>query len=187
MYISGLPESGDESPEPPNAEYSGRGQHSSKVLNYAEHSPEGHSRVNRSSLSENCSSPNDHYDDYRPGFDDNDPNHGEGSMRPSFKDNNDTFYSKNLSGQNESDGGFSMDYSEKSKRMMSSMGYKPGKGLGKYEHGRVEPVEASTQKGRRGLGLKPSVVGNVPKDFKWSPDDLKSEVQDEMTPVSKNT
>lgn len=46
-------------------------------------------------MSENCSSPNDQYDDYKQSFDDND---GEGSspIRPSFGgDTNDsTFYNK---------------------------------------------------------------------------------------------
>lgn len=64
--------------------------------------------------------------------------------------------------------------------MMSNMGYKPGKGLGKFEHGRTVPVEASTQKGRRGLGLKPSVVGEIPQDFKWTPDESKSEAKEEV-------
>lgn len=65
------------------------------------------------------------------------------------------------------------------------MGHKPGRGLGKFEHGRVEPVEASTQKGRRGLGLKPSVVGEVPRDFKWSPDEAVPEAQEEIVRVQE--
>lgn len=39
----------------------------------------------------------------------------------------------------------------KAEQMMRKMGYM-GKGLGKHEQGRIEPVEASKQKGRRGLG-----------------------------------
>lgn len=33
------------------------------------------------------------------------------------------------------------------------MGFKEGEGLGKYSQGRKDIVEASNQKGRRGLGL----------------------------------
>lgn len=44
-------------------------------------------------------------------------------------------------------------YTEKAKRMMALMGYQAGKGLGKNQQGRTEIVEASKQKGRRGLGL----------------------------------
>lgn len=138
-------------------------------------------RLSQSSLSENCSSPNEQYDDLRPSFDGDDNDNGEGSMRPSFQDTNDsTFYNKNSNQTKELDDTIASGYSEKSKRMMSNMGFKPGKGLGKYEHGRVEPIEASTQKGRRGLGLKPSIVGEISRDFKWTPDDAKPEAKEEV-------
>nr|XP_034832384.1 cap-specific mRNA (nucleoside-2'-O-)-methyltransferase 1 isoform X1 [Maniola hyperantus]XP_034832385.1 cap-specific mRNA (nucleoside-2'-O-)-methyltransferase 1 isoform X1 [Maniola hyperantus] len=143
-------------------------------LSYTEQSPERSNRLSRSSLSEPCSSPNEQYD--RPGFKDD----AEESMgRASFQTSNDnSFYNKS---ENERDTEkYISGYSEISKRMMSNMGHKPGKGLGKFETGRVEPVQASNQKGRRGLGLKASVVGEVPKDFKWTPDEEVPEVKEEV-------
>nr|XP_056709258.1 cap-specific mRNA (nucleoside-2'-O-)-methyltransferase 1 [Euleptes europaea] len=44
-------------------------------------------------------------------------------------------------------------YSSVSQKIMAKMGFKEGEGLGKYGQGRQEVVEASQQKGRRGLGL----------------------------------
>ncbi|CAG2059417.1 unnamed protein product [Timema podura] len=38
-------------------------------------------------------------------------------------------------------------------KIMERMGYKAGRGLGKHDQGRVDPVEMSKQRGRRGLGL----------------------------------
>ncbi|XP_050445722.1 tuftelin-interacting protein 11-like [Cataglyphis hispanica] len=46
----------------------------------------------------------------------------------------------------------------KIQNMMKKMGYKPGKGLGKNDQGRVEPVEAITPHGRRGLGFITSQI-----------------------------
>ncbi|XP_013196993.1 cap-specific mRNA (nucleoside-2'-O-)-methyltransferase 1 [Amyelois transitella] len=149
------------------------------------------SRRSRSSSSENCSSPiSDQYQDYQPSLDDNVEN-GETSLRLSFQDTNDNkFYGKSPDEVDHGTGSFGSGFSEKSKRMMSMMGFKVGKGLGKFEHGRVDPVEASTQKGRRGLGLKPSVVGQVPQNFKWSPDDAEpeaKEIVDWMPPAPQET
>ncbi|XP_066527148.1 cap-specific mRNA (nucleoside-2'-O-)-methyltransferase 1 [Hoplias malabaricus] len=47
---------------------------------------------------------------------------------------------------------FSM-YNSVSQKLMAKMGFKEGEGLGKFGQGRKEIVEASTQRGRRGLGL----------------------------------
>ncbi|BFG02309.1 cap-specific mRNA (nucleoside-2'-O-)-methyltransferase 1 [Drosophila madeirensis] len=45
-------------------------------------------------------------------------------------------------------------YSEKAMEMMKKMGYENDKGLGKSNQGRLEPVIAVQQDGRRGFGLK---------------------------------
>uniref|UniRef100_A0A8C1AYN5 Cap-specific mRNA (nucleoside-2'-O-)-methyltransferase 1 n=2 Tax=Cyprinus carpio TaxID=7962 RepID=A0A8C1AYN5_CYPCA len=44
-------------------------------------------------------------------------------------------------------------YNRVSQKLMAKMGFREGEGLGKYGQGRKEIVEASTQRGRRGLGL----------------------------------
>lgn len=177
-HRSGLQDSDEDSPERQTTETDGRLniRHS-----YSENSPERATRLSRSSLSENCSSPNDHqYNDFRPGFKDNE--NEEESVRSSFQMSNDSaFYHKTSTNFKETSNSYNNEYSEISKRIMRGMGHKPGKGLGKFEHGRVEPVEASTQKGRRGLGLKPSIVGEVPQNFKWSPDESTPEAKEEVT------
>lgn len=58
-------------------------------------------------------------------------------------------------------------YSEKSMRMMQKMGYKVDEGLGKSGQGRLEPVEASNQKGRRGLGMR--LDGLDTAALEWNP------------------
>lgn len=58
-------------------------------------------------------------------------------------------------------------YSNKSLRMMKMMGYKDNTGLGKTGQGRVDPIEASIQKGRRGLGLKLDDLDAAA--IKWDP------------------
>nr|CAH8849321.1 unnamed protein product [Trichobilharzia regenti] len=40
------------------------------------------------------------------------------------------------------------------RKMLQKMGWEPGKGLGKNNSGITAPIKASTQKGKRGLGLK---------------------------------
>lgn len=47
---------------------------------------------------------------------------------------------------------FSM-YNSVSQKLMAKMGFREGEGLGKFGQGRKEIIEASTQRGRRGLGL----------------------------------
>lgn len=44
-------------------------------------------------------------------------------------------------------------YADNAKNMMMKMGYKEGTGLGKHSQGRVDIIETSKQRGRRGLGL----------------------------------
>ena len=45
------------------------------------------------------------------------------------------------------------------------MGYKAGHGLGKHDQGRVNPVEVSLQRGRRGLGLH--IKGLEAANLEW--------------------
>ncbi|XP_065649682.1 cap-specific mRNA (nucleoside-2'-O-)-methyltransferase 1 [Hydra vulgaris] len=61
---------------------------------------------------------------------------------------------------------FGSSYSSAAQRMMSKMGYAKGKGLGKNETGRVNIIEASNQRGRRGLGLKLDGLDAKP-DASW--------------------
>ncbi|XP_062406548.1 cap-specific mRNA (nucleoside-2'-O-)-methyltransferase 1 [Sardina pilchardus] len=54
--------------------------------------------------------------------------------------------------QESSAGKFAM-YNSVSQKLMAKMGFREGEGLGKFGQGRKDIVEASTQRGRRGLGL----------------------------------
>lgn len=62
----------------------------------------------------------------------------------------------------------------KVQHMMKKMGYKPGKGLGKDDQGRVAPIEAVTQHGRRGFGHY--VPGLKEASLKWAAGEEKIEV-----------
>ncbi|XP_033334094.2 cap methyltransferase 1 [Megalopta genalis] len=63
------------------------------------------------------------------------------------------------------------------KKMMAKMGYK-GHGLGKQEQGRLEPVEAAKQLGRRGFGLH--IPGLEAFGHKWNPSEEKISVREPM-------
>ncbi|KAL4238274.1 Cap-specific mRNA (nucleoside-2'-O-)-methyltransferase 1 [Mactra antiquata] len=61
-------------------------------------------------------------------------------------------------------------YNPIAEKMMAKMGYKEGTGLGKNAQGRVNIVEASMQRGRRGLGL--TIKGLEPSmEVEWNADD----------------
>lgn len=49
------------------------------------------------------------------------------------------------------------------------LGYVDGGGLGKSGQGRAEPISASTQHGRRGLGFIPSSQGKPYDGSEWDP------------------
>lgn len=110
----------------------------SASLQEAKRAQEDSSSDEESQLSRQDSSQNDSLsdqDDHRPGF----------SSRTSADDQEDSDAKQTASS-------FSM-YNSVSQRLMAKMGFREGEGLGKFGQGRKEIVEASTQRGRRGLGL----------------------------------
>ena len=71
-------------------------------------------------------------------------------------------------------------YSTFAQKMMSKMGYKEGKGLGKEGQGIVKPIEASTQRGRRGLGLIiAGLTGEGP--VPWDPEKEHIEIKEKVS------
>lgn len=54
---------------------------------------------------------------------------------------------------------------QKAKAMMAKMGFKEGTGLGKHHQGRVQPIEVSQQRGRRGLGMQ--IKGLEAEEVEW--------------------
>uniref|UniRef100_A0A673HUF0 Cap-specific mRNA (nucleoside-2'-O-)-methyltransferase 1 n=1 Tax=Sinocyclocheilus rhinocerous TaxID=307959 RepID=A0A673HUF0_9TELE len=77
--------------------------------------------------------------------------------------------SQNAEG-NEASSKFSM-YNRVSQKLMAKMGFREGEGLGKFGQGRKEIVEASTQRGRRGLGLTlKGFQGNLNIDWQDEPE-----------------
>ncbi|XP_031628389.1 cap-specific mRNA (nucleoside-2'-O-)-methyltransferase 1-like [Contarinia nasturtii] len=77
------------------------------------------------------------------------------------------------------------NFSDKSIQMMQKMGFTGETGLGKQGQGRIEPIEASIQKGRRGFGYK--LEGLDLAATKWTPDMEKIELHETVTFISDSS
>lgn len=64
-------------------------------------------------------------------------------------------------------------------KMMSKMAYKEGEGLGKHGQGRQAPIEASAQKGRRGLGFEHKELQEA--NYKFNPEEEMVQAKEEIT------
>uniref|UniRef100_A0A8C2Q7F2 Cap-specific mRNA (nucleoside-2'-O-)-methyltransferase 1 n=1 Tax=Cyprinus carpio TaxID=7962 RepID=A0A8C2Q7F2_CYPCA len=72
--------------------------------------------------------------------------------KPSFSRPSNSQNAEGNDASSEASSRFAM-YNGVSQKLMAKMGFREGEGLGKFGQGRKEIVEASTQRGRRGLGL----------------------------------
>lgn len=78
----------------------------------------------------------------------------------------------------------SYNYSDKAMNLMMKMGYDQGKGLGKTGQGRLEPVQQSEQKGRRGLGLHLDDLSTAA--VKWDPTLEEIQIPEQFTWLKNN-
>ncbi|KAF2352472.1 G-patch domain [Trinorchestia longiramus] len=76
-------------------------------------------------------------------------------------------------------------YSSVAQKLMSKMGYEPGQGLGVSGSGRLEPVEASQQRGRRGLGHSVPKLKQAMDGFQWNKNLEHASVEEEVLWISQ--